>query len=130
MASAFRMMGLGVGHDRRVMQVDIRWKGLFPLNSMALTRAYHSSYGLMIHWTPSLANFVLLLGERLIFAVVSGVLLMQTKIFMARILKVRNLMNCPWGQVMSVLTDKLPEAALGCGPPEAAYKVVYATKQR
>jgi len=36
--------------------------------------------GLMIHWDPSVANFVLFLGEGY-FAVVSGVLLIQTNIF-------------------------------------------------
>jgi hypothetical protein len=48
---------------------------------MARTNEYHSSYGFMIHCTPSAANFVLL-SAKAIFAVVSGVLLMQINIFM------------------------------------------------
>src|SRR5687767_5144508 len=50
------------------------------LSSIARTSEYHSSYGLIIHCTPLVSNFVLL-SVKAIFAVVSGVLLIQTNIF-------------------------------------------------
>src|SRR4051794_34917682 len=71
-------------------------EGSFSFSSIALTSEYHSSYGLMIHCTPDSSNLVLL-SLKAIFEVVSGVLLIQTNIFMLLFLKA------------SKITDKLQE---------------------